>query len=144
MSSNKSTEDLLGLLQGSEDTEQLDDVQCFIRDMEMEHSDTEKVHAVVVYWFYMIWKANGGGQEGVLLNRNRFFRKLSKYFQRGRHRSVFYKIKKEKFLVSRAERKLIKADFKAERKRITWRKRKEAQRKKQGLRVKETSENTQD
>jgi len=145
MSSDKSVNDLLQILNDSSPhADHVTEVERFIADMQIEHSDTEKVHASVIYWFYMKWKASGGGEEGILLNRWRFFTKFIKYFQRGRHRSVFYKIKKEKFLVSRAEKKLIKADFKSERKRAKWRNAQRKQRARLKLRKKETLGNTPD
>lgn len=128
--SSKSTEELLNLVNTTEPSPELDEVQQFIADYEIEHSDTDKVPALHVYWFYMKWKVAGNGMEGIL-NRWQFFTRFSKCFQQGRHRVVFYKIKKERFMVSKEEKAEIRADFDAERKRVRWQKAKAKWRKSQ-------------
>lgn len=119
--SSKSLEELLGILQTSEDVvEHLpSEIEQFIAFMEIEPSDTEKVHARIIFWKYMQWKIKGCGTDEVL-SRIEFFRQFSKRFKRGKDKLRFYRIKKNRFMLSRWEREEIQNDLQLERKQHLW------------------------
>jgi len=122
--SSKSLEELLSILGEEAPKEQIaDDVALFIEALEIKASQTEKVPARIIYWFYMKWKENNGGLD-VVYSRLQFFLRFSKFFEKGRTEQRYYRIESGKFKVLRWDKEEIQRDLKLERKRNRQLKRK--------------------
>ena len=122
--SSKSLEELLAIINSTEDTVEhnLSEIEMFIKDMEIEASDTERVDARVIFWFYMKWKMAGNGFDP--LPRVWFFREFNKRFKRGKSgNNRNYWIKKERFTISRWEKEEMQNDLQLERK--EWQRRRQ-------------------
>lgn len=118
--SSKSIEELLAILESSQDVERLPtDVEQFIKDYELSSSE-ERVKASHIYWTYLNWKEKGNGREEVL-TKCTFFKNFKKFFKVGRigkHR--FYFVTGEYVRVSRGEEKKLAEDVKLERQHRQW------------------------
>ena len=115
--SSKSLEELLSILGEEAPKEQsADDVELFIEALDIKASETEKVSARIIYWFYMKWKEKGGGSDDIY-SRSQFFLRFTKFFKRGRSEQRYYRIASEKFKVLRWDKEEIQRDLKSERKR---------------------------
>ena len=112
--SSKSIDELLALL-GPDgikpDKTGKDDVELFIEDFGIKASETERVSARLIYWFYMKWKEAEEGIDGVIYTRRQFFRRFIKYFKAGKGIQRYYKIEEAKFKVIRWEKEELQRDL---------------------------------
>jgi hypothetical protein len=131
--SSKSIEDLINLvLTDGEEILPENDVLWFIRDWPIEASETERVPAKVIYWYYIKWKNAGNGYK-TALTQDQFFKlfrpKFSRYIMRGDN--TVYSVKKEKLLVTRWQMEEIRRNLKEE-KRLAKQRKKAQNRKRKG------------
>lgn len=122
--SSKSIDELIQILNSSPEVEkELNDVQMFIRDLEIVESKS-KVRSAHIFWAYMLWKEAGNGKEAIL-NRNNFFKQFKKYFKSGRvGKYRYYFINGDNIEVNRRVHMEIMKDYYIEKEHQKWQKRK--------------------
>jgi hypothetical protein len=128
--SEKTTEELLALLDQEGEAVPLSELELFIRDLNIVEAQT-KVPARVIYWEYMKWKENGNGTEEIL-NRRNFFIQFKKLFKYGKDKVAYYLIDNGSFDMSRWEMEAIMYDLRNERKHYKWLRKKETSQKRRG------------
>lgn len=77
MSSDKSLEELLALLEKNKDVVG-NEIEQFIRDNNIVASK-KPTKNYIIYWVYLTWKLRGGG--GFPIPRAKFFKLFKKYFE---------------------------------------------------------------
>lgn len=123
-------EELIDAAKKEGETEQLSDAELFIKEMGIEASDTERVPTYVIYWFYLKWKKARG--ETNIVERRKFFRGWKYKFKplhTQRRYTRTYKIKSEKFKITREEYRQILIQLREEREWYAQRRKKEIKRK---------------
>lgn len=131
VSNSKTVDELLEIL--NSDTRFGDERDDFFSDIKAEPDINTKTKAFIIYWVYLKWKVNKGGEP---IDRRSFFKGLKSRFKHKNTKRNYYYVKSDSFNLTKEEKKLIKQHLKEEkryynerrrRKKISlWQKRKYA------------------